>query len=339
MFEVWIIPLMFIPIVLWGYGMFTSLKRSIYGLLNLRMNGALPTLLVGNLSAGGTGKTPMVLFLIDSFSQDRVGVLSRGYGRKSKGFMSVDESSTFQDVGDEALEIAHAEIAPVFVCENRLAGLQRIKESQQADWVIMDDGFQHLALAATKKVLLTSFQNPFWKESFSLPIGNLREFQGALADADVLVVTKCPQGLDQSKAREFIGTLKFDKSKIFFAHYKQTIPVSVQGSVMEKKAILISGVVQQKGLDESLSDWEIIDYINYKDHHEFSQSDIRFWLKMCKEKGVNSIILTRKDWQRIKNNELLNLLLNEGININEIHTEVEILWNQKDEFLKLVYPL
>ena len=339
MFEVWIIPLMIIPIVLWGYGMFTALKRSIYGLLNLRMNGALPTLLVGNLSAGGTGKTPMVMFLIDAFSQDRIGVLSRGYGRKSKGFKSVDESSSFQDVGDEALEIANTKTTPVFVCENRLLGLQNIKESQKADWVIMDDGFQHLALEATKKVLLTSYQNPFWKESFSLPIGNLREFKGALGDADVLVVTKCPKSLDKSVASEFIGSLKFDPSKIFFAHYKQTKPAAVQGNINEKKAILISGVVQQTGLDESLLDWEIPAYINYKDHYKFSQSDVHYWLKTCKEKGVNSIILTRKDWQRLKNNELLNLLLKEGININEIHTEVEILWNQKDEFLKLVYPL
>ena len=335
----WYIPFLLIPIILWGYGMFTGVKRWIYTRLNLRKVGALPTLLVGNLSVGGSGKTPMVLFLLEAFKQEKIGVLSRGYGRKIKGFLAVNGDLTYSEVGDEALEVFNAQKGTsVYVCEDRLEGLDRIAKDALVDWVVLDDGYQHVRLAASKQVLLTDYKRPFWKERFSLPVGNLREFKGAAAEADVLMVTKCPVDLSQEQAQTFLEGLDFDRKRIFFSHYRQTEPQSIGKGSEERRALLVTGIVQKGGLDSSIKGWEIVGYLPYKDHYEFRDTDVHYWLKTCRDKSVNSLILTRKDLQRIQNNGLITLLLEEQISIYEIHTKVEILWNQKSDFLEQVHP-
>lgn len=339
MSPVWYISLIIIPIFLWGYGMFTGLKRWVFEAFNLRKHGALPNLVVGNLSAGGSGKTPMVLFLLESFVNQKIGVLSRGYGRKTRGFFKVNEDSTFVDVGDEALEIFnHQKQTPVYVCEDRLEGLEQIYNDQKADWVILDDGYQHLRLSANKSVILTPFNRPFWEERFCLPVGNLREFKNAATFANAVVITKCPSELTKEEAQLYLKDCRLDTSHIFFAHYRQSEPRALYNESQEKRALLVTGIAQKEGLDESILGWDIVDYIPYSDHHEFSERDVYFWLKTCRDKSVNSLILTRKDLQRIQNNGLISILLEEKISIYEIHIDVEILWNQKDDLLKLIHP-
>ncbi len=333
----------FLPLFLWGYGGFTWVKRFIFERFDLRRKGALPTLLVGNLSVGGTGKTPMVLFLIEAFSGERIAVLSRGYGRNTRGFKAVEVGSTALEVGDEPLEVFHSQItAPVRVCEQRLEGIQRIKQEQLADWILLDDGYQHLKLRADKNVILSDFQRPFWKERFSLPLGNLREFSSALKGADALIITKCPENLVEQEAAAFVRKLPIEMKKVFFAHYKQTEPRIFRGSIDNKaayKAILITGIAQQRGMSDKMGSWQIVQHLSYRDHKNFSLGDVHYWLKTCKERAVNSLIFTRKDVQRILGNGLIEVLLDEGMCIYEIHTEVEILWNRKKELLRRIDPL
>lgn len=319
--------------------MFTGVKRFVYNRFGYRTRGSLPTLVVGNLSVGGTGKTPMVLFLMRAFSTERVGVLSRGYARESNGYVKVNAQSTAKDVGDEALEIFSSLDNPtVRVCENRLAGIAQMKREEDVEWVILDDGYQHVALKPNKAVILTNYNRPFWKERFSLPVGNLREFSGALLEAQALVITKCPEDLSMERAAEIRSEIDFDSERIFFAHYRQSQPLCIGGSSAEQRALLVSGIAQKKGLQEEIKDWEIVGHLPYQDHQAFTTADVYYWLKTCKELNVNSLILTRKDLQRLTSNELKPLLLNEGISIYEIHTDVEILWNQKSELLALIHP-
>lgn len=319
--------------------MFTGVKRFVYNRFGYRIRGSLPTLVVGNLSVGGTGKTPMVLFLMRAFSTERVGVLSRGYARESEGYVKVNAQSTAKDVGDEALEIFSSLDNPtVRVCENRLAGIAQMKREEDVEWVILDDGYQHVALKPNKAVILTNYNRPFWKERFSLPVGNLREFSGALLEAQALVITKCPEDLSMERAAEIRSEIDFDSERIFFAHYRQSHPLCIGGSSAEQRALLVSGIAQKKGLQEEIKDWEIVGHLPYQDHQAFTIADVYYWLKTCKELNVNSLILTRKDVQRLTSNELKPLLLNEGISIYEIHTDVEILWNQKSELLALIHP-
>lgn len=335
----WYMLWILIPLLVWGYGMFTGVKRWVYNRFGYRTVGALPTLVVGNLSVGGTGKTPMVLFLMRAFSTERVGVLSRGYARETTGYVKVNAQSTAKDVGDEALEIySSLENSVVRVCENRLAGLTEMQREGGVDWVILDDGYQHVALKPNKAVILTDYNRPFWKERFSLPIGNVREFSGALREAHALVITKCPVDLSMERAAKMRSEIDFDSERVFFAHYRQSQPLCIGGSSTEQRALLVSGIAQKKGLQEEIKGWKIVGHLPYRDHQAFTTEDVYYWLKTCKEMNVHSLILTRKDLQRLTSNELKPLLLNEGISIYEIHTDVEILWNQKSELLALIHP-
>ena len=127
MSSIYIIALGSIPLVLWGYALVTALKRWVFKVLNLRRKGAIPTLVVGNLSAGGTGKTPMILWLLNQYTDLKLGVLSRGYGRKTRGFQWVSNEGSSNEFGDEPLEIkSNYTDLPVAVSEDRLEGLDQM---------------------------------------------------------------------------------------------------------------------------------------------------------------------------------------------------------------------
>lgn len=328
--------------ILWGYGWITAFKRWQFRAFGWRKKGALPCVVVGNLSAGGAGKTPMVLFLLDSWLHEKVGVLSRGYGRKTRGYGVVNQQSTSLQVGDEVLEIYSAfPMKQVRVCENRLEGLATMKKEGDVDWVILDDGFQHLKLMPDKAIVLTPYESPFWEHRFSLPLGRLREFNAALFEADLLVITKCPKDLDESYIQQVSETLKFPVERIYGAHYRMSECRVVYGD-MERtgnRVVLVTGIAKGTDVMRNLKEFEVVKHIRYSDHQRYTQRDVQFWLKTCEEKQVDSLIVTRKDWQRVKNAGLLGEFLDKKIQIMEVHTEVEILWNKKKDFLKKVYPL
>jgi tetraacyldisaccharide 4'-kinase len=341
--AVWILAiLMFLGFFSWGYPCITAMKRYVYNLAAWRQKGVLPTLVVGNLGVGGTGKTPMVLFLLEAFSGERLGVLSRGYGRNTRGYVRVELDSQAKEVGDEPLEIASVfPNLPVGVCEDRLEGLRRLQSETEIDWVVLDDGYQHIKLLPTKSVILTSFQRPFWNEIFGVPLGNLREFGFALKEADALVVTKCPEHLDASFTDDLAAKLNYPSHRIFASRYASSPGECVHGdsSKLPEKAILVTGVVNAGLVKDSIEHCIIVEHLEYRDHHAFTPRDVQSWLKKCREKGVDSLIVTRKDWQRIRRRELLQVLHEAQIQIWEIHTNVEILWNKKEELLKTIYPL
>lgn len=334
-----IIALFSIPILLWGYGFITTSKRFIYNIFNLRKESVIPTLVVGNLNVGGSGKTPMILFLLENFQNLKFGVLSRGYGRKTKGYQNVDIKGNSIDYGDEPLEIKNAHPNnPVSVCEDRLSGIQTMKqEVPSLDAVILDDGFQHLRLRPNKSVLLTTYQRPFFNEMFTLPIGDLREFAFASKHADAVVITKCPAELTKEEAQEFSKKIDVPKGKLFYAHYRQTSPQMVMGEeVKAKKAVFISGVAGNPTFE--IPGWDIVESFNYADHQSFTLDIVQGWLKTCKKHNVNLLLLTRKDWNRIRNTHIIKILSESFITIYETHTEVEVLWNQKEELLQLLKP-
>lgn len=337
---IWIWVVLFIFLVLWGYASIATIKRTLYGRFNLRKRGALPSLVVGNLSVGGSGKTPMVMFLLEAFKNENVGVLSRGYGRKTSGYKQVFETDTALEVGDEPLEIKGAKTETfVAVCEDRLEGIRKIKETGNIDWVILDDGYQHLALQSERSVVLASYNQPFWEERFSLPVGRLREFSSSAKEATALVITKCPENLSISEIESISKRLDFPIERIFAAVYRISKPLLMIGKGSESRAaVFVSGIAESKKHVISVDGWHIKDQLCYSDHYQFKESDVQYWLKTCEAQKVNSLILTRKDFQRIRNNALKSILLDSGINVYEVHTEVELLWNKKDAFLALVHP-
>ena len=162
-----------------------------------------PTLCIGNLTAGGTGKTPMVHYCIAHLAQKhRVAMLSRGYGRRTKGFREVLTTSTPDEVGDEPLLVKRRlPDTPMAVCENRVIGCQKILAlDPEVELIVLDDGYQHRALCTDTNILLTDFNRLFTRDHF-LPYGRLRDGRSQRRRADAIVVTKCPGDLSSAQSQ------------------------------------------------------------------------------------------------------------------------------------------
>ncbi len=157
-----------------------------------------PIIAIGNLSTGGTGKTPMTEYLIRQF-EGRIAVLSRGYGRKTSGFKMVEVDSAPSEVGDEPLQIKRKFGAKITsaVCEKRVDGVERLIGDNQPDLILLDDAYQHRYVKADHYVLLTAFGDPYYND-FVLPAGNLRESRQGANRAHSIVVTKCPPDISQA---------------------------------------------------------------------------------------------------------------------------------------------
>lgn len=326
----------FAAILVRGYVLVAYLRRWRYEKFNLRKTpGNIKTWVVGNLQVGGTGKTPFVMFLLNNL-QLNIAVLSRGYGRKSKGFYKVTKGSSAIEVGDEPLEIFNNFTnQDVYVCESRLEGIDNIQQLGNYDAILLDDGYQHLPLKAQKNIILTPFNRLFTDETFSLPIGRLRELPNLSGKSDVIVVTKCPKDLKYSDVQIVENRLLKYTNSVFFAHYPMVGPVAVKTGEKfnSKRVILVTGIaptsIDIKGVD-------VVKHFEYSDHFQFSQKEVNQWLDFCENHKIQGIIFTRKDRVRLLADVNLYQRLSNSLEVGEIYTEVEILFNQKDHLLSLI---
>lgn len=326
----------FAAILVRGYVLVAYLRRWKFEKFKLRKTPSnIKTWVVGNLQVGGTGKTPFVMFLLNNL-QLNTAVLSRGYGRKSKGFLKVTNSSTAVEVGDEPLEIFNNYTnQDVYVCESRLEGISNIEKSGNYELVLLDDGYQHLPLKAQKNIILTPFNRLFTNELFSLPVGRLRELPSLSGKSDIIVVTKCPSDLKKSDAKKVENRLlKYTKS-VFFAHYPIVGPIADKSGKKfnSTRAVLVTGIapttIDIKGVD-------VVKHFNYSDHFQFSQKEVNQWLDFCEKHKIQGIIFTRKDRVRMLADVNLYQRLNNSLEVGEIYTEVEILFDQKEQLLALI---
>ena len=331
-----------VNILLWPlsvlYGSIALLRRLFYEVFGLRKEGKLPSLVIGNLTVGGTGKTPMVMFvanlLRDTFS---MAVLSRGYGRNTKGYLEINQFSEVTEVGDEPFEIfENLESVPVVVCENRLQGIENISNSFKAvNLVLLDDGFQHLPLKAKAYLLLCNYNDPFYSD-WVMPAGRLREFAFSAKNTDIIVVSKCPSELKETEANAIKARLEKYSSNVFFASYQMSTPVHIYDDTFNlaqgEKAILVTGVANGKAVKKQLSGCEVLTHFDYTDHKAFNVSNIKEWIDKCLLLNVRNIVVTRKDAVKIHQLIKLNGIDKLGISFYEIHTEVVILFNQEKQF-------
>ncbi len=286
----------------WLYGGITSLRNLFYdkGWWESKSY-TTPIICVGNLSTGGTGKSPMIELLIHFLIKDyQVAVLSRGYKRKTTGFKEVIKSSTVEEVGDEPLQFKnnfpHVTVA---VCANRQEGIENLKV--KADVILLDDAFQHRKVKASTYVLLTTFSDLYLND-YILPTGNLRESKLGAKRADIIIVTKCPEGVAYSKLQEIQFKLQLKPhQKIYFSKIgydeniigvTETLPLHY---LNDKRFTLVTGIANPKPLVDFLKRKELhFEHLKYPDHHHFSTSD----LKQLKEKDV--ILTTEKDYMRLQ---------------------------------------
>jgi tetraacyldisaccharide 4'-kinase len=276
-----------------------------------------PLISVGNLSVGGTGKTPHVEYLIRLLKgQFQTVTLSRGYGRKSKGFFLADPFSTAAGIGDEPLQL-HRKFWPdvvVAVGEKRALAIPKIlKHKPGTQVILLDDAFQHRSVKPSLSILLTDFSRPFYKD-FVLPMGRLRESRNGASRADVVIVTKCPPDLGITQQKEIIKQIRpyIDINVPVFCtgiHYGSPVGFGLPEAVFNPKVVLVTGIANPKPLEEYIqTNFELAGQLIFKDHHAYSPQDILEIAKWIQSGSARSIVVTEKDYVKLMDSQLLDLV-------------------------------
>lgn len=275
-----------------------------------------PIICVGNLKVGGTGKTPMTEFLVNSLkSRYKVAVLSRGYRRRSKGFVLADETSSSADIGDEPMliHLRHPEVM-VAVCEKRVKGVEcMLKADPTINLIILDDAFQHRYIDTTVDILLTEYDNSYVKD-YLLPYGTLRDLRKQAERASYIVVTKCPSDIKPIDLRTFMTELDLRPyQSLFFTYmeegqvfslfdrgYEESLKTILRGD----NVVMMTAIANPTYLIESVkSKYNIVESFRFKDHHNFTQTDINTVLAKAIENNAH-IIMTEKDAAKIMSLEI-----------------------------------
>ena len=298
-----------------------------------------PIIGVGNLSVGGSGKSPMVMYLAKLLSNNfRMGILSRGYGRKTKGYYIVNYESNYQMVGDEAMQLFQRfkNKFVIAVCEDRVKGAKKIIADMDLELLVLDDSYQHRAIKPGFNILLTDYNEPYFND-FLLPAGDLRESRNGSKRADIIMVTKCPKDLTQEQEQNYIAKIKPRYGqKVFFSsiQYDENLQSKYGQISIEKLAdcevLLITGIANPTPLVEELSQYtQNVKHLKFRDHHSFSQEDIKKIADEYKKMGENKLILTtEKDYARLMSFEYFwEKLFYWGIN-----TEIK----NKEEFNQII---
>ena len=290
------------------YNLYTSFRNFLFdlGIID-SIEYKIPTIGIGNLSTGGTGKSIVVDYIIGKFkNKNKITTLSRGYNRNTKGFIQASNMSTAYEIGDEPFQFysKHPEIN-VVVCEDRRKGMNIIlKNLPDTDLCIWDDVFQHRFVKPGLMILTTTFQYPFYKDEI-LPVGNLRENISSAKRADLIVVTKCPDNLSQKDKISFLESLNpNDNQKVFFSSltYMQKIKSDseeVDIDVLEDvDFILVTGIADSSYLVNFLKNKALkFKHLKYSDHYNFNKSSIDKITGL----SLNKIILTtEKDFGRLR---------------------------------------
>ena len=303
----------------------------------------LPIICVGNLSVGGTGKSPMVEFLVQHLKNDyKVATLSRGYKRKTKGYALADDETTALDIGDEPM-LFHQKFpnVPVAVGEERIVAIpQLLHDRPETQVIILDDAFQHRSIKAGLNIVLTDYGNLFTRDFF-LPTGDLRDMPGSYKRADIIVVTKCKSDLQEEERKEIIKEIKpLLHQKIFFSCISYGTPYHITNHNFrfideQTEVLLITGIANPKPLKNYLEERiQTYNMMHYKDHHIFTIDDWRDIMKRFKsiESERKILLTTEKDAMRLmKFKSEIN-----GIPFYVMPIEQKFLFNQENEFTESV---
>lgn len=265
-----------------------------------------PSICIGNLSVGGSGKTPMTIYLTNLLKNDfQVYILSRGYGRKTSGYKEVSEDSTSDDVGDEPLlykKRFKSEIT-VAVAEKRSLGANELLKIQTKNSILLlDDAFQHRSVNAGFYILLTPFQQIF-SSDFLLPVGNLREARCGAKRADCIVITKCPKSIESAHKNRIIECMQKYSKPIFFSsiEYGELISFGAKRTSFET-VLLVCGIAQPETLIIELRKKYKVEVFLFADHHNFDSSDIKEIHQKFNTfvRDGAAILTTEKDYVRLQ---------------------------------------
>ena len=308
--------------VLWPlsklYGLAVAVRNMLFDRGILKQHSFdIPVVVVGNIAVGGTGKTPHTEYIVEQLSEQySIAVLSRGYKRRTKGFVAATPDSTPDEIGDEPTQIYRrfAGKVPVVVCEDRVKGIRTIRSRfPEVNMVVLDDAFQHRYVKPSAAVVLVELGKPPYRDSL-LPLGRLREPQTGLNRADIVVVTKCPAEAKPMDYREFKENLNlYPYQKLFFSRYRYmpALPIFAERAIaaptlqsMRPGDILLSltGIANPLPFVRFLRrSGAKVKILKFDDHHRFTMAD----MELIKEKfrkfsGRKYIITTEKDAIRLE---------------------------------------
>ncbi len=328
------------------YGGLIALRNVLYhyGILkSVQFN--IPVISIGNLTVGGTGKTPHTAHLLRYLkSYIPVATMSRGYGRKSRGFKIVHTRHTADDVGDEPLLLKYKfPDVIVSVSEDRATGVPKLlgmAPSIQA--VLLDDAFQHRSVDPYINILLSCYDTPYTKD-WMVPTGRLREWPAAHRRADVIIVTKCPDKVTEEDRQRMKVELKVEDRPIFFTKYVYVRPYFLWDNKYrlefntETQIILLSGIAGTDYLLNYLAEKvKTVHNYAFRDHHDFTERDIGqlelMYNDLADEK--KAIICTEKDAVRLLKHR--KYLVEKKLPIFVLPVDVKFLFNEEEAFTQFI---
>jgi tetraacyldisaccharide 4'-kinase len=323
------------------YTIITEFRNGLYKVrIKRSFKFSIPIINVGNLSMGGTGKTPHIEYLIRLLKDNHhLATLSRGFGRKERGFIIANEQSNAEQIGDEPLQFYKKYGKDITVCveADRVKGVMDLCYAQEEiDLVLLDDAYQHQAIKPGFNILLTDYNKPFYKD-FILPVGDLRELRKNKKRADIIVVTKC-LNFDDINKTQIVKSIKPSKHQdVFFSKivYNQVLtPVlgkKIGINPLVKYAIVATGIANPNSLIDFISKrFKILKHVKFSDHYQFKETDIDDIHKLLVKFDEFSpiIITTEKDAMRLVGNDLEKMIVDKPWFYQEIEIEID----RKKEF-------
>lgn len=304
---------------------------------------SIPSISVGNLSVGGTGKTPHIEFLINVLKNEfYIATLSRGYGRTSTGFVLADTQSTANDIGDEPMQFKKKfSGVRVAVDEKRCRGIEKlIANFPSLQAVLLDDAFQHRAVTPGISILLTDFSK-LYSNDFVVPTGSLREFRSGAKRANIIIITKCPNVLLPIERKRLIDEIKpAPHQDVYFSSikYGDFIPINIAKNPFTKEyyfernysILLLTGIANTSSLSYYLKDKiKNVTHLKFPDHHDFSKRDIEKIKSVFDAiTATNKLILTtEKDAMRLKNTDFAKIFKDLPL----FYIPIEIVFDDKDK--------
>ena len=302
-----------------------------------------PLINVGNLAAGGTGKSPHVEYLAKLLqSKYNIATLSRGYGRRTSGFLEVQVESTFFEVGDEPRMFKNKyPKLKVFVDANRRRGIEKIRSTEDNNQaIILDDAYQHRYVQPGLNILLTEYSR-LYTNDYLLPTGYLRETRSGAKRADIIIVTKCPEIFSPVDGRAIAKSLKLKPyQSVYFSYFRygDLVPVyekSKEIPQLNKKlqVVLVTGIAKPASLVFALKEKVAsVEHLKFPDHHTFTMSDVNKMVKAfdASDAENTAIITTEKDAMRLRVAGIEEVLCN--LPIFYLPVEVDFHGKNKNDF-------
>ena len=330
------------------YGSIVYFRNKLFDWGILKSNSfPLPVICIGNISVGGTGKTPHTEYLIRLFKKDfHVAVLSRGYKRKSRGFVMAGPTSGIHDIGDEPYQMANKfRNITVAVDTDRCHGIQQLTDGSACttpDVILLDDAYQHRYVKAGFYILLIDYNRPIHSDAM-LPAGRLREPESGKQRANTIIVTKCPDNMSEEECNQFRKDIApYPGQDLYFTRFSYGSMMSLTGDGQEvelssfdseSQILLFTGIASPAPIIRKLNEYtHHIEEVSFPDHHDFTSADIQLveeaYEKLDAEHRI--IVTTEKDAARLVDNPLLKDSLKKNIYVLPI--KVDFINNGAEKF-------